>query len=209
VAQLLPEIADVHVQASVVGHGAAPQYFLEQLLSRHNLARSLNKNKQKIELDTGELDDVACLPHDAGAGIQLDVIDDNASGRRPDCLGGDTLPGSAKNRVDAGEEFAGIEWLWEVVVRAEFETHDAVDVLPLGGKHEHRNVRFRPNAPKSLEAVHPREHDIEHDQIELLRQYAMHAVFRAVAHRQVDPFSPQELDEQVTESPVIIDDDQS
>ena len=41
--------------------------------------------------------------------------------------------------VDAGNELARVERLGKVVVRADLQPDDSIDVLTPGGKHENRN----------------------------------------------------------------------
>ena len=41
---------------------------------------------------------------------------------------------SAENGAHAGEQFARVEWLWHVVVGADFKTHNAIDIVARGEK---------------------------------------------------------------------------
>jgi hypothetical protein len=41
------------------------------------------------------------------------------------------------SRGDTGDQLARIEWLRQVVVRAQLETDDAVDVGAVRGEHDH------------------------------------------------------------------------
>ena len=54
----------------------------------------------------------------------------------PPAADGPTAP---KQRLDAGEELHHVERLHQVVVRAELETHHAVDDLAPCGQHQHRD----------------------------------------------------------------------
>jgi hypothetical protein len=56
-----------------------------------------------------------------------------------------------------------LKGLGQIVVCAQFETHDAVGFLSLGGQHQDRDIGHRPDAPARLEAVEIGQHHIEND----------------------------------------------
>ena len=64
-----------------------------------------------------------------------------------------------------------VEWLGQVVLRAELNTaHHAVEVVERRD-HDHRDVAqpgIELEAPQDLEAVHVRHHDVEQDQVDRL-----------------------------------------
>lgn len=68
-------------------------------------------------------------------------------------------------RLDAGDELVGAERLDEVVVGAEAEATDLVDVLPLRRRHEDGHLALRADLAADGEAVEPRQHEIEHDEV--------------------------------------------
>ena len=71
---------------------------------------------------------------------------------------------------DPGHEFARAEGLGDVVVAADLETQNAIDLVRPGGQKDHRRARQfagLANLPAKIEAVLPRKHDVEHDQIGL------------------------------------------
>ena len=76
-------------------------------------------------------------------------------------------PGAPQRRLHARAELAHRERLGDVVVRAELEPEDLVDLLGLRGEHDDRHrLALGAQAPADLEAVHPRQHHVEHDEIE-------------------------------------------
>jgi hypothetical protein len=89
---------------------------------------------------------------------------------------------AAQDRLDAAEELAWIEGLGDIVIRAELEPHDAVDILATGGEHDDRYLRARAQLAAQRQAVFARQHQVEHQQVNMR---ALHdaAHFPAVGHR--------------------------
>ena len=78
-------------------------------------------------------------------------------------------PGHARapqRRLHAGAELAQRERLGDVVVGAELEAEDLVDLLGLGREHDDRHRRARAQAPAHLEPVDAGHHHVEHDEVE-------------------------------------------
>jgi hypothetical protein len=75
-------------------------------------------------------------------------------------------PGAPQRRLHARAELAHRERLGDVVVGAELEPEDLVDLLGLGREHDDRDRRAGPQAAAHLEAVHPGHHHVEHDEVE-------------------------------------------
>ena len=69
----------------------------------------------------------------------------------------------------ARHELSGLEWLGEVVVGSQFQSHDSVGYLASGRKHDDGDGLLLADLPAELEAVHVRKHDLEYDQIRGLR----------------------------------------
>jgi len=66
--------------------------------------------------------------------------------------------------MDAGGEFAGIEGFGEVIIGADFEADDAVDVITVSGEHDDRDGGGGADLAEDLEAAHAGEHDVENDE---------------------------------------------
>ena len=75
-------------------------------------------------------------------------------------------PGAAQRGPDPAAELAHAERLGDVVVGAELEAEDLVDLLGLGGEHDDRHGAARAQAPADLEAVELGHHHVEHDEVE-------------------------------------------
>ena len=66
---------------------------------------------------------------------------------------------------DPGDELTQAERLRHVVVGAELEADDLVDLRVLGGEHEDRDRGFGPDDPADLDAGQLGEHQVEHDEV--------------------------------------------
>ena len=71
---------------------------------------------------------------------------------------------ASQDRLDPRHELARIERLRQVVVGADLEPDDLVDVVVAGGQHEDRDVRALAHAAADVDPVQVREHEVEHDQ---------------------------------------------
>jgi 5-methylcytosine-specific restriction endonuclease McrA len=82
----------------------------------------------------------------------------------------------AENGVDALDQLAGAERLGDVVVRAHLEADLLVHVATLGRQEDDRHVlglRIGLEALARLVAVELRHHDVQHDEVRLLRPRAL------------------------------------
>ena len=73
--------------------------------------------------------------------------------------------GAAQDGLHARHHLARVEGLGQVVVRAQLEAHDAVDVLAPGGEHEDGRLAAPPDLPGDLHAVPAGQHEVEHDEV--------------------------------------------
>src|SRR5581483_10819548 len=66
--------------------------------------------------------------------------------------------------ADAGHQLARVEGLGKIIVGAEFQADDAVDILAARREHDHGHFAFAAQLTEYLEAIHAGEHDVEHHQ---------------------------------------------
>ena len=62
-------------------------------------------------------------------------------------------------------QFARIEWFGQIIVGAQFEADDAVDILAAGGQHQYRRASSLAQPPQDFETVHARQHHVEDHQV--------------------------------------------
>jgi hypothetical protein len=72
--------------------------------------------------------------------------------------------------------------LGDIVIGAELEPHDAVDLLAPGGEHDDRHLRTCAQLAAQRQTVFPGQHQVEHQQIDM-RTLHDAAHFLAVGHR--------------------------
>jgi hypothetical protein len=72
---------------------------------------------------------------------------------------------ASHDRLDAGRELPGGERLDHVVIRAELQAEDAVDLLAHRDQHHDGDVGGAPDLASEVTPVTVREHDVEQDEI--------------------------------------------
>jgi Ca2+-binding EF-hand superfamily protein len=115
---------------------------------------------------------------------------------------------AAQHGVDARHELSRIERLREVVVGANLEAHDAVDVIALRGEHDDRDVvGALAQAPADGEAVFARQHEVEHHQVvAYAREASVHGL--RIGHRlDRETLLGQITLEKIAQAQVVVDDE--
>ena len=77
-----------------------------------------------------------------------------------------------QNFFDAQQKFTRAERLGEIIIGAEFQAEHPVNFRRLRREHDDGHARgdgFQPQRFANLEAVHFRQHHVEHDQVRRLR----------------------------------------
>jgi hypothetical protein len=72
---------------------------------------------------------------------------------------------AAEGSPDSCDELGHLERLLDVVVGSRLEPDHDIDRVAAGGQHDDRDRRLAPDRPADLEAVQPREHDVEQDEV--------------------------------------------
>ena len=77
---------------------------------------------------------------------------------------------TAQMRLDPSHQFPRTERLGDVVVAADLETQNAIDLVGAGRQEDDRRARELaglPNLPAEIEAILPGKHHVENDEIGL------------------------------------------
>ena len=152
----------MHVHHPRVSIRAAPDA-LQKLGSGHHPAPVLGQGHQEVELPGGEVDLLALDPNAAGRDVDV-------QSPKPKPLwgfGGFAQP--AQRGLDPGHQFPGTEGLGHVIVRSQGQAHHPVRLLGLGREHDDVDVfGLPPQAGEHLQAVHFRQHDVQHHDIRLV-----------------------------------------
>ena len=116
-----------------------------------------------------------------------------------------TAAGAAQNRADARHQFARIEGLAQIVVGAEFETDDAVDVVAARREHQDGRLVGRAELAQHVEAADARQHHVENHDFKFGGPQFRQRIAAVVHAFHVEMFGVQILGEHLTELAVIID----
>ena len=160
IAELAPDLAHVDVDgARVPGERVAP-HALEELVAREDDPAVVEQLPEEVELLRREPDLLVADVHLALARVDREVavlellgLGAPALGRRP-----------AEDALHARDELTRVERLRHVVVGADLESDDLVDVLVTRREHEDRDVRGLANPPAELDAVAVRQVEVEDDE---------------------------------------------
>ena len=138
---------DVH-GTRVAGERVAPDA-LEQLVAGQHEPAMVEQLPEEVELLRRELDLLLADVHLPPAGVDREVAVADDGALRQAAL----RRRAAQDRLHAGDELARVERLRHVVVGADLEADDLVDVLVARREHEDGHVGGRADAPADLDAV--------------------------------------------------------
>ena len=134
---------------------------------------------------------------------------DAARGRRPPAAprAVDRLLRAAEERPDPGRQLAQAERLRHVVVGAELEADDLVELRVLGREHDDRHARLGADDPADLDAGQLRQHQVEEDEVGLVGPEARQRL--APVGRRDDPEAVrlERVDERLAERRLVVDDE--
>ena len=112
---------------------------------------------------------------------------------------------AAQHGVDAGQQFAGIEGLAQVVVGAHFQAHDAVHVLAFGGEHDDGGaVIGGTQAAADGKPVFARHHQVEHDDVHGFAQQKAVERLAIFGDHDFKAFLREVAAQQITDSCIVV-----
>src|SRR5213593_182235 len=157
---LLAEPADVDGDGGRVAVPGEIPHLLEELGAGERDAGTRGHHSQQVELLARELHRVSLLAYLPAGAVDLQVAVAKDGGR-----GGRGWAGPPEDGTGPGHDLARREGLRDVVIGAELQADDAVGLLALGREHDDRRLRLCPDPPKDLQAIDPREHEIQQDEV--------------------------------------------
>ena len=162
------------------------------------------QRRQDLELDERQLRLVAADPDRALGEVDPQLADDERRlvGRG---LGRPAHLGAPQRGLDPARELAHRERLGDVVVGAELEPDDLVDLLGLGGQHDDRDRAAAAQPAADLEPVDPRQHQVEHDEVERLLVEALERLAAVGGLDDVVALLAQRIGEQRLDRLLIVD----
>src|SRR5215208_867536 len=159
-----PEPADVDVYVAA-GQVVRPRGDgLRDLGPRESLPRASHQQRQDLELRRRQVQQPPLPAHGVAVRVKL---------QRPepdDAVAVLTLlpPEPAQYGFDPRQQLLGIKGLGYVVVRTELEADHLVHRLALRRQQHYRDVALLPHLLQDLEPAHPRQHDVQHDEVQRL-----------------------------------------
>src|SRR5688572_8487296 len=158
---------DLHVDAAIEQDARATASEIQQLFAAQDDLRMLDKGLQQLELAAGQLDQLSarrakCAVVDVEAPIE-ETEDRMLSRTHP----GRQTVHPPQHSADARQKLPWLEGLADVVVCAELETDDAIGFAGHGGQQHDGNLAFSAQLAAEREAVVAREHDVEHDEVDV------------------------------------------
>ena len=146
VAQLLAQLRDVDVDRPGLAREVGAPDVLEQRVAGQDDAGIPGQGRQQVELAGPQLE--AAL---ADRRLATPAVD--AQRADLDRAGAGCRPGRApQDRLDPGDQGARVERLGHVVVGAQLEPDDRVDVVGPGGQHQDRRLAAPPDLAADVEA---------------------------------------------------------
>ena len=151
----------------------------EQALTVEHRALVLGERREQLELLGAELELLTVQRHLAAGAVDAEAVDLDDVRDLP-------LPlATAEDGFHSRHELARIEGLGHVVVGADLEADDAVDVVTAGGEDDHRHVAGLADLLADGQAVHLRHHYVEDDEV---RAHRLRPLERLLAVRRgLDP----------------------
>ena len=142
------------------------------------------------------------LHHRARGGIERDVADRHA--RQRVLL---ARLRAAEDGVNARRQLARVERLGQIVVGADLQADDAIDVLAAGREQNDGNDESPPKLAQNLEAVLLGQHHIENDELVAAARRELDGACTRVMGLHLEPFAAQQLADQIAQLPVVVDDE--
>ena len=157
---------DVHVEGLRVADVIGAPDAVDELVSGHHAPLVLHEVFEQFEFLEREEhafaahgDLMLANLHGDVAAHQRDVVVDHTAGL-------DRALIAPQDRADAREQLAERVGLGHVIVRADLQTDDFVDLGAFGGEHDDRHAALLADAPAQGRAVDARQHQVEQHQVD-------------------------------------------
>src|ERR1700677_2933317 len=200
--ELAAQIADVGIDAAVVGDELAAEGLLGHRLTRDHLPRGAHEQFEHAEFRAGERHRLIRDVYQMRSGMQGDRPDGefvgHAAARRADA-------GPAQDRTNARHQLTRIEGLAQVVAGAEFQANDPVDIVAARREHQDRRLVGRSQFAQHVEAADARQHHVENQNFELAGLQYFQGVAAVVHALDLEVLGVQVFGEHLTKFAVVVD----
>ena len=190
----------MHVQGLGVADVVRAPDPVDELHPGQHPAHVTQQHLEQLELLEGDLHLLAPDGHHVPVHIHPDRprLHDRATG-----LVG--LTAAAQHRAHPGDQFPGRERLGDVVIGAEFQADDLVDLAVLGGQHDHRNVGPLAQRPADLAARQTGKHQVQQHEIGAVPVESLDRVRPGRADRYLEALPAQHVGQGIAERLLILD----
>ncbi len=159
VSELLPQARDVHVQRPFAAVARRVEHVVREPSAGDRFAGAVRERGEEIELHPRQLD---------AAVVEGDLALGRVDPEGPDLDHPVAMErGAAQARADSLDQLRGPEGLGHVVVRAQLKSTNLVRAVVARAEHQHGGLAARSEVLEHVEPVGAREHQIEHDEVDL------------------------------------------
>jgi len=119
-----------------------------------------------------------------------------------------TLPGSTapEHGANSRDQFARVERLGQVVVSADFQSHNTVYIFSASGQKEYGNSGGAADTAKDLESIQARKHDVEHNQDVISAEGTLEASVAIVNRFHLEALGLKVFTDKAAELGIVVDD---
>src|SRR5918995_3101687 len=175
---LLAQVRDVDVARPHVTLELALPQLLHDLLAAEHLTGPAGEQPQYLELRAREIDRLAAHRHEVTG--EVDSYRPRLDRRRLAGRRAAVQLAAPELSPHPAEQLANREWLRDVVVGADLETDDLVDLGVLRREQDDRDRASPPHVSTQVEPAAPGHHDVEDQEVEL-RVVVSELLLRVVA----------------------------
>ena len=182
---------------------------MSEILALEDHTRRRKEKFEEIKFDGGEVEFVVVAANHAGSGAEFEISDAHELFTRRRGTTGLGFIGAPEDSVNARGEFAGIERFWKVVVGADFEAENAVDVFTAGRQHDNGDAGGSADLLENLEAAKARKHNVENQEGVVSGERFFDGISASVHRIEVKTLGLEILGEQFTKLGVVVDDEKA
>ncbi len=198
-----PDALDVHIERLGVTEVVTPPHAVDELTAREHTPRVAHEHLKKLELLQRHVDDLAVH----GDGVTVDVEGDAASLQHALIDLVIRLHDAAQHSAHPRQQLTRRVRLGDVVIRAELETDDDVDLGVLRSEHDDRHVRGGADLAAHLGPGNAREHEVEQHDIRAVVTEGGDRGRPVLCDLDVVAFSAQQVGERIGEVGFVFDEE--
>src|SRR5262249_13392224 len=203
--ELLAKVADVDVDSARLPICRVSPERTEQHLSRKDAARLRSEGPEQLELDVSQLHRLSVELDGPFGGIDPQIARFDYLPVALKAIAGERR--AAQQRADTAPELTNREGLGDVVVRAQLEAENLVELFTASGQHDDRHVAAGAEAAADLETVDLRQHQVEHDKVDLLVAEERERLFAVARLHDSEPVALERVGEELLDGILVVDEE--